>query len=63
MINLVAEPTNNYDSNAVLCIFNGAKLGYIPKTMTAFVHADRIATAKIIVLNPTTKWKEITIEF
>lgn len=61
-VNLVAEPHNAYDPNAVMVMFNGQKLGYIPKTMTQLVHIGGLTKAKIVAFSAT-KWHEIQIEF
>jgi hypothetical protein len=60
LLTLVREPENPYDPNAIRVEFNGKKLGYIPKVMTAWVTT---LSAKVVGLDPTNKWHEVTIEF
>lgn len=65
-VNLIAEPQNQYDPEAIMVHHEKAgKLGYIPKMHTYLIHAEINAgdkfTATITELNPSRKWSEITI--
>jgi len=70
-LNLVPEPTNQYDPNAVQIIYSNenedknSMLGYVPAKISALVTADLEISdleCKIIELNPSEKpWKQLKV--
>ena len=46
-IDLVDEPDNPYDSNAIACYYHNHKLGYIPKEQTPFFKDFYNRTARV----------------
>lgn len=61
LVNLVAEPHNAYDPNAIKVMSAaGVQLGYIPKTDTHLVQG--VAKMKIVRIEPSDKWNEVHIE-
>lgn len=60
IVNLVHEPSNPHDPNAIKIICAGVPLGYIPKDETQFWR--EYANAKIIEIDPLRKWSEVIIE-
>lgn len=59
-LNLVAEPHNVYDPNAIKVMSPaGVHLGYIPKTETNFFRD--LSHVYIHSIQPQSRWQEVTI--
>jgi len=61
VVSFVAEPDNEYDSNAVKVMYKGNHIGYVPKSEYAQSTALEKGTAKIVsyaYFDPDLKWNE-----
>jgi hypothetical protein len=66
ILDLVPEPTNSYDPNAVRIEFNGVMLGYVPKKFSAEISA-MLETSELLctitTLNKAAKpWEMCEVE-
>lgn len=59
-VNLVHEPHNAFDPNAIMVLHNGVHLGYIPKVET--LYARHLKVMRIVRVEPADKWNEVHIE-
>lgn len=65
---MVAEPDNPYDSRAVALVWNGAKLGYIPRErnglvaqLLAFGHSDVLECRILSVQKDAETWEQVHV--
>ena len=61
-VDLVPEPDNAYDPNAIKVLWNGVHLGYIPKTETATARQFSLTRMRVVEVEPLRKWDEVYIE-
>ena len=61
ILQLTLEPTNKYDSNAVIIEYQGFFLGYVPKKFSAMI-AGYLTTDEIICTVLTIDMKKKTYE-
>jgi len=66
---LVAEPTNKYDSNAVQLIFNRTMCGYVPKTFSSEISAaldtygSECLLCEVVSVNPkAAPWEQVKVK-
>ncbi|MDO4442613.1 MAG: HIRAN domain-containing protein [Slackia sp.] len=67
-LDLVAEPDNPHDSNAVAIYRKGIKLGYIPRDSNAFIaqllffgHKD-VVECRVLCVNPEAEpWNQVRV--
>lgn len=67
-VELIAEPDNPYDPNAMAVYFNKSKLGYMPAesnellaTLAFYGHSD-VVEARILQVNPELDpWKQVRV--
>jgi len=65
-LNLVPEPTNQYDSNAVKILLGDVMLGYVPKTFSAQVsaklEADPDLCCTVTIVDPSARpWEQCQV--
>lgn len=58
-VQLIPEPDNKFDPNAIKVMHNGVHLGYIPRTDTGF--AKDFPTLFIMEVVPSRKWDEVKL--
>jgi len=66
VLDLVPEPTNKFDPNAVKIMHNGVMLGYVPKKfsseVSARIEAGQVVTCKLIEINRTAQpWEKAKV--
>ena len=59
-VQIVPEPENKFDPNALKIVAQETKLGYIPKDKTA--EWKDTTAAKIVEIDADRKWTEVIIE-
>lgn len=61
-VDLISEPTNAFDPNAIKVMHGTTMLGYVPKDKTHIARTLNLSSMTITEIDPSRKWTEVIIK-